>query len=178
MNNPIIYVDLDGVIADFFQEYAKLAGIKSGNYRDIPPAKYDPTLELMVGTDFFARLPKTTVADDLVEMVVKVYGSYSICSSPLRGDHENSEYWKNVWIKNNLNPQPDEVIITTNKAKYAVQQDGTPNILIDDRGNNIDAWEAAGGIGIKFQADEDSIDVVKFGLLRAALIEKSICLIQ
>ena len=173
MSEPRIYLDLDGVCADFFTEYAKLAGIESGNYRHIPPAKSDPTLQLVVGTDFFARLPKTAVADELVEMAVKLYGSYSICSSPLRGDHENSEYWKNVWIKNNLRTQPEEVIITTNKAKYAVQQDGTPNILIDDRGNNIDAWENAGGIGIKFQADEDSIDVVKFGLLRAAILSKS-----
>lgn len=172
MKKPEVYLDMDGVLADFFTEYAKLAGIKSGNYRDIPPAKTDPTLNKMIGTDFFARLPKFPSADDLVSMVVKMFGHYHICSSPLRGDHENSEVQKKVWIKKYLNPQPVNIIITPNKAKYAKQPDGTPNILIDDRGSNITAWEAAGGIGIKYQADEDSLQKIVDGLTRARKILK------
>jgi hypothetical protein len=172
MGKPEVYVDMDGVIADFFTEYAKLAGIKSGNYRDIPPAKTDPTLQKMVGTDFFARLPKIPSADQLISMVVKLYGHYHICSSPLRGDFENSEKWKRVWIEKHLRPQPVDIIITPNKAKYAKQSDGTPNILIDDRGSNISAWEQAGGIGIKYQADEDSLQKVVDGFTRARKIVK------
>ena len=172
MKKPEVYVDMDGVIADFFTEYAKLAGIESGNYRDIPPAKTDPTLNKMVGTDFFARLPKIPSADQLISMVVKLYGHYHICSSPLRGDFENSEKWKRVWIEKHLNPQPKDIIITPNKAKYAKQADGTPNILIDDRGSNISAWEQAGGIGIKYQADEDSLQKVVDGFTRARKIMK------
>jgi 5'(3')-deoxyribonucleotidase len=172
MKKPEVYVDMDGVIADFFTEYAKLAGIQSGNYRDIPPAKTDPTLQKMVGTDFFARLPKIPSADQLISMIVKLYGHYHICSSPLRGDFENSEKWKRVWIEKHLNPQPVDIIITPNKAKYAKQADGTPNILIDDRGSNISAWEAKGGIGIKYQADEDSLQKVVDGFTRARKIAK------
>lgn len=167
MGKPEVYLDMDGVIADFFTEYAKLAGIESGNYRDIPPAKTDPTLQKMVGTDFFARLPKCRNADALVDMIVKTFGKFHICSSPLRGDFENSEKQKKIWLKNNLKHQPTNIIITPNKAKYAVQTDGTPNILIDDRGSNITAWEAKGGIGIKYQADEDSLQVVVSGIKRA-----------
>lgn len=172
MKKPEVYLDLDGVVADFFTEYAKLAGIESGNYRDIPPAKTDPTLDKMVGTDFFNRLPKCPNADQLVHMIVKLYGKYHVCSSPLRGDHENSEKWKKVWIQRELKPGPVDVIITPNKAKYAKQADGTPNILIDDRGSNISAWEAAGGIGIKYQADEDSLSKVVDGFTRARKILK------
>jgi 5'(3')-deoxyribonucleotidase len=172
MKNPEVYLDMDGVLADFFTEYAKLAGIKSGNYRDIPPAKTDPTLNKMVGTDFFARLPKLRNADQLVAMIVKLYGHYHICSSPLRGDHENSEAQKKVWIQKHLKPAPVDIVITPNKAKWAKQSDGTPNILIDDRGSNISAWEAAGGIGIKYQADEDGLDVIVKGLSRARKIMK------
>ena len=52
-NTPTeIYLDMDGVLADFFAEYAKLAGVTTGSYRDIPPAKVDPTLDKMIGTDF------------------------------------------------------------------------------------------------------------------------------
>jgi 5'(3')-deoxyribonucleotidase len=170
MNKPEVYLDMDGVIADFFTEYAKLAGVQQGNYRDIPPAKVDPTLDKMVGTDFFARLPKFPSADDLVNMIVKVYGHYHICSSPLRGDHEGSAKYKKIWIQQHLNPQPKNILITPNKAKYAKQADGTPNILIDDRGSNITAWEAAGGIGIKYQADEDSLQKIVDGFSRAKKI--------
>jgi len=56
-----IYLDMDGVLANFFHEYAKLAGVKT--YRDIPPASADPTLEKMVGTDFFSKLPKFPTTD-------------------------------------------------------------------------------------------------------------------
>ena len=42
-HRPAVFLDMDGVLADFFSEYAKLAGITSGNYRDIPPARTDPT---------------------------------------------------------------------------------------------------------------------------------------
>jgi hypothetical protein len=158
---------MDGVLCDFFHEYAKLAGIESGNYRDIPPAKADPTLDKMVGTDFFARLPKFPTTDTLINQTVRTFGGYSICSSPLRGDFKNSEHHKKVWIGQHLRPGPQEIIITPNKEKYAVQPDGTPNILVDDRGSNITKWEAAGGIGIKYQADEDNLSVVIKGYSHA-----------
>lgn len=170
-NTPEVYLDMDGVLADFFAEYAVLAGLPRGSsYRDIPPAKADPTLNKMIGTDFFARLPKFSTADALVSMVVKLFGHYHICSSPLRGDFEGSAKYKKIWIAEHLNPQPREILITPNKAKYAVQADGTPNILIDDRGSNITAWEAAGGVGIKYQADENGLDVVMAGFKRAIKI--------
>jgi hypothetical protein len=170
---PEIYLDMDGVLCDFFSEYAKLAGVNSGNYRDIPPAKTDPTLQKMVGTDFFARLPKFSSTDSLVDMVSKLGWTtpgFKICSSPLRGDFDNSEKQKKVWLANNLKKSPNEVIITPNKAKWAKQPDGTPNILIDDRGSNISSWEAAGGIGIKYQADENSLSDIVTGLNRAKKI--------
>jgi hypothetical protein len=164
---PRVYLDMDGVLADFFSEWARLAGVTTGSYRDIPPARVDPTLNKMIGTDFFARLPKFPTADALVRMIVDEYGGYSICSSPLRGDNENSAKNKRIWIRDNLDPQPQAMEFTGRKEKYARQPDGTPNILIDDRGSNITKWEAAGGIGIKYQADEDSLDVVSRGLERA-----------
>ena len=163
-SKPIAYVDMDGVIANFFAEYAKLAGVKSGNYKDIPPAKTDPTLNKMVGTDFFNRLPKFPTTDKLIQMVVKEFGSYKILSSPLRGDHENSKQQKINWIKRELAIQPDEIIVVGRKDSYAVQSDGTQNLLIDDRGKNIQGWLSRGGYGIKYQADEDPLSKVVEGI--------------
>jgi hypothetical protein len=170
---PEVFLDMDGVLADFFSEYAVLAGLPPGSsYREIPPAKSDPTLNKMIGTDFFYRLPKFRTADALVAMVVKFFGGYNICSSPLRGDHENSGVQKTRWIQQHLNPQPQHIYIESRKERYATQPDGTPNILIDDRKDNIIRWEAAGGVGIKYQADEDGLDVIAAGLRRALEIYK------
>jgi hypothetical protein len=174
---PEVFLDMDGVLADFFHEYAKLAGVPENergrhDYHLIPPNLREPVISQMVGTDFFYRLPKFPSADRLVDMVVRLFGSYSICSSPLRGDHKNSEAMKKAWIAENLNPQPVNIVITPRKGKYAKQPDGTPNILIDDRGSNITEWEAAGGIGIKYQADENGLDTVARGLRRAVEILK------
>jgi hypothetical protein len=159
--NSKIYLDMDGVLADFFAEYAKMANVKS--YRDIPPAKVDPILNSIAGTDFFARLPKFPTTDQLVKLAVSHAGNYHICSSPLRGDFVNSAYWKKIWLRAKLTPQPTTVEITSNKPQHAVSN-GVPNILIDDKGSNIRGWIEAGGIGIKYQADEDSLDVVKRAL--------------
>jgi len=177
-NRPEIFLDMDGVLADFFSEYAKLAGVpadvKSGraDYRNIPAELREPVIAKMRGTDFFHRLPKFPSADRLVAMVVKIFGYYNICSSPLRGDNQNSEAMKRAWIADNLDPQPRVIRITGRKGKYAKQQDGTPNILVDDRNTVLTEWEQSGGIGIKYQADEDGLDTVASGLRRAFEIIK------
>jgi len=163
-SKPIVFLDMDGVIADFFSEYAKAAGVKDGNYRKIPRNRINPTLNAMKGTDFFNKLPKITTADQLVNLAVRYTGGdYSILSSPLRGDKDNSARWKKEWLKREMNIQPRNVIITSNKSAYAVSN-GVANILIDDHGSNIQKWNAAGGHGIKYQADEDSLQTVIDGL--------------
>ena len=141
-----IYVDMDGVLADFFGDWAKLMGVDS--FRDIKDV--NAALEKIKDTnDFWLNLPVTDNAKPLLELIKKVKGEYSICSSPLPGD-KNSEPHKREWIKKHLAFfPPKEIIITHDKAKYATQSDGTSNILIDDYGVNINAWEAAGGIGFK-----------------------------
>ena len=159
-SKPIVYVDMDGVLADFFSEWAKMAGVKTGNYKDIPPANIDPTLDKMIGTDFFAQLPKFSTADKLIQMIISHFGSYKILSSPLRNDHENSKKHKIDWIGRKLKIKPEETIISSNKGSYATQADGTPNILIDDLGKNIQNWMNNGGLGIKYQADEDPLSKV------------------
>ena len=68
-NSPIVYVDMDGVLANFFGAWAKLVGVKT--YRDIPQDKVNDTLNQMIGTDFFAKLPKFPTTDKLIQLVEK-----------------------------------------------------------------------------------------------------------
>jgi hypothetical protein len=155
--NTIIYLDMDGVLADFFTGYQRV-NPKVRKPADIPLPKEDETLPKLVGTNFYYTLPKYKTADELVRVVLQYVDTYGICSSPLRGDAENAELNKRKWIGMNLTPKPNSnnIIITSDKPKFAVQADGTPNVLIDDKPSNITRWIAAGGIGINYNADVDA----------------------
>ena len=162
---PVVYLDMDGVIVDFFGGVAQFFGVKHWKELRQPGGGTEfrsDVMDKLKGSDFFATLPKFPTADHLIQ-IIKDFApeGYTILSSPLRGDHENSAHHKKIWIKNNLSMAPNGVIITGRKQKYAVQKDGTPNILIDDKPSNLENWKAKGGYAIKYQANEDTVDKVK-----------------
>ncbi len=164
---PTVYLDMDGVLADFFGGVEKMYGVEHWKQLTNDKTKdlKKEVIDRITGTDFFATLPKFQSADALIDMVQKFTGGkFSINTSPLRGDNENSGKYKKVWISNNIE-QPDEIIVTGRKETYAKDKGtGTPNILIDDRPINIQRWQGAGGYGILYQANRDSLDKVKKGL--------------
>jgi len=164
---PIVYLDMDGVLADFFGGVEKLYGVS--HWKELTADKSKDlkkeVIDRITGTDFFATLPKFPTADGLIDLVKKFTGgTFSINTSPLRGDHENSGKYKKVWISNNIEA-PAEIIVTGRKETYAKDKaSGTPNILIDDRPVNIQKWQAAGGYGILYQANRDQLNKVQKGL--------------
>ena len=172
---PIVYLDMDGVLADFFGGVEFLYGVE--HWKELTNDKTkdlkQEVINRITGTDFFAVLPKFPTADALIDMVKEFTGGkFSINTSPLRGDHENSAKYKKVWIQNHIE-QPDNIIVTGRKESYAKDKGtGTPNILIDDRPINIQKWQAAGGYGILYQANRDSLDKVKKGLEGYAKIQR------
>ena len=172
---PIVYLDMDGVLADFFGGVEFLYGVE--HWKELTNDKTKDlkkqVIDRITGTDFFAVLPKFPTADALIDMVKKFTGGkFSINTSPLRGDHENSAKYKKVWISNNIE-QPDEIIVTGRKESYAKNKaSGTPNILIDDRPVNIERWQAAGGYGILYQANRDSLTKVQKGLEDYAKVQR------
>ena len=172
---PTVYLDMDGVLADFFGGVEKMYGVEHWKQLTNDKTKdlKKEVIDRITGTDFFATLPKFQSADELIDLVKKFTGGkFSINTSPLRGDHENSGKYKKVWISNNIDT-PDEIIVTGRKESYAKDKGtGTPNILIDDRPINIQKWQSAGGYGILYQANRDSLDKVKKGLEGYAKIQR------
>ena len=153
-----IYLDMDGVIADFFGGVAKKFDVdhwKSIQDREIAFAT-------LANTDFFYNLDIFPETYSIVKFVKKISdGDWGICSSPMRGDIMNSAYWKRQWLNrwDITPPLIENMIFTSNKHKYAYSKlDRTRNILIDDKLQNIDEWNKAGGIGIRFQCNEDDIE--------------------
>jgi hypothetical protein len=91
--------------------------------------------------------------------VLRLAGNYSILSSPLMSNVEESSKEKMQWLQRHLRShQPQAVIFDHEKYKFAQQADDTPNILIDDWDTNIRLWNANGGIGILYK--DDNVDEV------------------
>lgn len=158
-----VYVDMDGVLADFEAGYHRLFGRRPGS-----ESRDDPNIAKLVGTDFFGTLPKYDSADALIQLVLDHAGRYSICTAPLRNDHKNSGHWKREWLAQHISPAPRQIKVNGQKEVYAVGADGVPNVLIDDKPKNIQRWRAAGGIAVEYYAPRDGLDVVAQGLRQSA----------
>jgi len=156
----MIYLDMDGVIADFFGGIERKFGIDHWKQLDFKEVVFAQ----LKYTDFFYRLPTFDTSDELVRRVKLLAWEneidWGICSSPLRGDDHNSAYWKRQWLQLfDYMPKVHNCIFTSNKHKYAWSEiDRKPNILIDDKPENIMKWENAGGLGIRYQANEDDFE--------------------
>jgi len=157
----VIYLDMDGVIADFFGGIAKLYHVD--HWKSIKDK--DKIFVDLRNTDFFNTLKKFPETDQILSIVWGMaYQNklrWGINSSPLRDDTHNSAYWKRVWLQDNKIVPPDlqDMIFTQNKHKFAKDPlDRRPNILIDDKPENIEKFNFAGGIGIRFQTNEDDIE--------------------
>ena len=149
-----IYIDMDGVIAQFFERLASDNGVtKWTDIQDVPKA-----LDNIKGTNFFFGLDEYETATDLLAFVCQY--DWGICSSPLTGDEYNSAYHKRRWLEDlGYMPKIQNLIFTHNKEQFATNRlDGSPNLLIDDKPINCKKWRDEGGIAIRYQANEDSLD--------------------
>lgn len=160
-NKPDVYVDMDGVIADFFSALAKFRG--TSHWKDEGKISVEDSIKAIAGTDFFSTLPVFPTAKQLISTVKNFTGGeWHICSSPLRGDHENSKKHKLDWLSTN-GFDPMTTIITGRKEKHATTKDNQnfrPNILIDDKPSNIERWQMKNGIALRYQANKDSLSRV------------------
>ena len=163
-----IYVDMDGVIADFFGGLERK--YKVTHWKDID--NVEERIMSLRNTDFFYTLEKYETSDALIHHVRSISnGDWGICSSPLRDDYANSTFHKRRWLEKHMfMPSVPKCIFTSRKHKFATNIiTGEPNILIDDKLTNIDQWNKAGGIAIRYQANEDDLEEYLFMRLEETL---------
>ena len=157
---PHLYLDMDGVQADFFNSWAKWYSEKTGkqisNYKDIGDAEAQ-LASIMELTNqgpefveqFFANLPPLQGFASVLSWIQQNNIPYSILSAPLRGNNEASIKGKKAWLSKH-NPGAQQEIFTGRKESYAInKQTKQPNVLIDDHGKYIQRWQGRGGIAIK-----------------------------
>lgn len=140
------------------QAREELAGTSAVTHRDMMGRAVKNLMFDAVGhhpEEFFANLsPLPDGAGDLWSFLTGSGRTVHILSAPIKrrsaavgGEAGDG---KRAWISANLAPQPASInIVPANqKYQYAVKQDGTPNVLIDDKPSNVDEWEQAGGVGV------------------------------
>jgi len=135
-----IHLDMDGVITDFNSQFKELTGVDPNEFE----AKYGVTgfWEAIdrAGVGFWRGMKWMPDGEELYNKVSQY--DHMLLSSPSRG--ESSKIGKRLWRRDKTPNTKLTLAYSANKKNYAA-----PNhILIDDRADNINQWEAAGGIGI------------------------------
>jgi histidinol phosphatase-like enzyme len=152
---PTIFLDMDGVIANFKKEMNKMSPDDFDDKsfrRAVKENKIFEKLELMPNAPKLLKFIKS-----LDGVRVEMLTSVGIENDPMHKARVIAQ--KSLWLlNNNISYKPNFVERMTKKGEYA-----TPySILVDDTTRAINAFNKAGGIGILYddeKADEciDSI---------------------
>ena len=162
-----VYVDMDGVLTDFERRFEQFAGVTPDEFmaqkkiqfgQEKADEQFWDLIDNQIGVRFWAGMPWMPEGEKLYQYIKK--SKPTILTSPSRD--ESSRIGKGVWVKRNMPNVPVKFgYKASGKAKYA----GPNKILIDDREDNIQAWKAAGGIGILFKSTEQvKNELSKLGL--------------
>lgn len=155
MSKPYILLDLDGVLADFFNGVFDIFGQNLSSYTADLPHEYNVPKWLGVSNEeMWARINETVNFwgylapyewyEDLYAICAS-YGEVIISSSP--SQDPNAFTQKANWIKNHL-PQHDLRNVMIGHHKHLMANPG--HILIDDCEENCHKFEQEGGVAIRF----------------------------
>lgn len=141
-----LYVDMDGVVADFDEYAARTLGVSpsQGIYPD------EVWYQLASNARLYRDLLKTPYADELMAeckdfTLTKGHNLYFLTAVPKGNDVKWSFYDKVLWAQHHFS-DIEVMFGPYSKDKWQHCQPG--DILIDDRLSNIEEWRVAGGIAI------------------------------
>jgi hypothetical protein len=168
---PHLYLDMDGVQADFFGAWADKHGVshwkaiqnKEGEIEELAHSNPDKVYK------FFRDLKPLSGGQQIITWLKKHNIPYTVLSAPLRGPYaEISKQAKRDWLDEHNPGTSNTAVFTSKKSQYAIT-DGIINVLVDDFGPYIQKWVDAGGIPVKH---EDEHEVPNSAELTITLLEK------
>lgn len=138
-----IYLDLDGVVADFFGFARFLLG---ADYHSLPPEL--AWQQLGTVPNLYRNLPTLDGARDLFEMLSRLAPVSILSAMPLpTGYLRSAAADKRAWVAHHLSGAVQVITVCgwEQKALFAAPED----LLIDDSARNVAAWCDAGGPAIE-----------------------------
>ena len=155
-----IYVDMDGVVADFDKRFTDLSGMSPSDYesKNGKNAFWD-FIDVKHKLAFWVGIPPMSDAQSLMDYVSK--HDYEMLTAP--SIKKESLMGKGLWIRNWANKGlfPSKPKVNYKPAKNKHHFAAPNHILIDDKQSTIDSWNAAGGIGILHTSAGNTINQLK-----------------
>ena len=157
-----IYLDMDGVVADFDKRFQDLSGLLPQSYID----KYGKNafwdlIDEKHKVSFWRGIEIMPGAKKLVDFVSKY--PYEMLTAP--SVKKQSVIGKSLWVKDKvgtLYPSQPKVTYRKAKEKHLVKPNLTKfDILIDDKPSTIDNWNSAGGTAIFYKNANQVINDLK-----------------
>jgi len=155
MDKPIIYFDMDGVLADFEAGFLKVAGVDLSLLGPDVFADKETKDKVFAHPTFFIDLPLLPGAKEMVAYAMGYDADVQVLTATGYSSEESVEAQKQEWIRAHF-PEITQVHTVPKsdmKARYA-----WPDvILIDDRlEKSIMPFRAKGGIGIHHTSPGDT----------------------
>jgi len=153
-----IYLDMDGVIADFEKRYLELYGVTPASTRN--NKEFGGFFDKFIEGNNFTTLDLMPDAMDLVRALRNALPPTQILSSTASPNrHEAISKQKIEWLETQgIDFQRNLVPGKELKKKYA----RTDTLIIDDTESIIDDWRAAGGVAILHKNVADTLVQLKF----------------
>jgi hypothetical protein len=150
-----IYSDMDGVLTDFDKRFKKFSkGIAPKDYENkFGLKKFWNLVDNIGGLDFWANMDWMSDGKEYWNYISK-YNPIILTAPSM---NPVSRLGKRQWRDGNLPGVKMKMASARNKPNYSKRN----SILIDDRKDTIDAWNAAGGIGILHTSAASTIEKLK-----------------
>lgn len=152
-----LYIDLDGVLADFNKSAKRVLRTDNHYHYDFVwgPETYWARLHER-DPHFFANLDQMPDAWDLWDAVQHL--KPTILTALPKTGADKVEEQKRKWVRENIGWDVEVITgATKDKPKYCKPGD----ILIDDRAINMDAWNAKGGTYLLHTTAERTIGALR-----------------
>ena len=165
-----IYCDMDGVLCDFDSRFEHYYGVPPREYAKEKGQKAMEEAVDRVGVVYWSKMPWLKGGRELWAKISKY--NPIILTSP--GKFIHARQGKLEWIKENLSPQPKDIMFANTGKKFEAIKDKSPqeirrSMLIDDYYPNLAPWKEIGGISITYRSyDQVSAILDKFRLQEIA----------
>jgi 5'(3')-deoxyribonucleotidase len=152
LRRPTIYIDMDGVVADFDAEARRL--LKRNNTDDASSNERWPEHEWQRLRDhehLYRHLPKTSYADRIMTLARQFrdnlgWNLYMLTAIPRNNDMPHCFHDKIRWMADHY---PDVTVFFGPFSHDKQHHCRVGDILVDDRTSNIEEWQARGGQAVK-----------------------------